>query len=383
VIQIFHNILWSKYKGVVFSELHTLGKDNRIAIGFTQIAESDSDRIGLADVDLSYHQYPYKLLFKGAYSAVPKYNLIKTLFLEVWNSQDDIVLLPGFHTLEFWGMLLAGRLRNKIIGVFCDSTAYDRPKSFVKELFKKIFFSRCDIFFCYGQRSRDYLKHHNAPEDRIFFRFQAAALPHDYDKSTVISQRIALANKHAIPRFIYVGRLSYEKGLDTLLHAFKVVLIRYPNSHLVLIGTGPIKTELGSLSDQLNISSSVEFAGSKDINGLCNEYLMANCLVLPSTSEPWGLVVNEALAYGCPVVVSHNCGCVPELVVDGVSGYEFKTGDVDDLADKMQLVLKTFTDVETSARNCLAVIAPYTAVTSARQILDGCEITIARLKNNG
>ena len=51
-------------------------------------------------------------------------------------------------------------------------------------------------------------------------------------------------------------------------------------------------------------------------------------LVLPSHSEPWGLVVNESLSYGCPVVVSDICGCVPDLVLDGVTGYSFPVGDV-------------------------------------------------------
>jgi glycosyltransferase involved in cell wall biosynthesis len=95
-------------------------------------------------------------------------------------------------------------------------------------------------------------------------------------------------------------------------------------------------------------------------------------LVLPSHSEPWGLVVNESLSYGCPVVVSNVCGCVPDLVIDGVTGYSFEVGNVGALAAAMLLTADMSADRVGVANRCLEVIAGFTPERAASQILDGC-----------
>jgi glycosyltransferase involved in cell wall biosynthesis len=379
MILVAHNILWSKYKGGVFSALHTLATRTGFHIEFLQIAETEIDRVGLAGVDLSYHQYPYKLLFKGSYSDVPMLLLAGKLFLEVWRSRSEFILLPGYHLPEYWAMLFAARLRRKTVGVFCDSTAFDRPHSFLKGLLKRTFFSQCNAFFGYGLRSREYLISYGVPSDQIYFRCQAAALPHDYNVSNVLTAR---ANSHIgdMLRFLYVGRLSPEKNLEDLLRAFKTVLSIYSDARLVLVGSGPLKPYLMTLADQLGLDESIEFAGAKNVEGLRDEYLKACCLVLPSSSEPWGLVVNEALSYGCPVIVSHRCGCVPELVKDGMTGYVFECGNVDELAAKMIEAPRTFFETTLTAKQCTDLISGFSPQAAAQQILDGCLAALAKSK---
>jgi glycosyltransferase involved in cell wall biosynthesis len=68
--------------------------------------------------------------------------------------------------------------------------------------------------------------------------------------------------------------------------------------------------------------------------------LKATCLILPSIKEPWGLVVNEALAYGCPVIVSEYCGCTPEMVIEGVTGYKFNPLDVNSLLESIYKIIE-------------------------------------------
>jgi glycosyltransferase involved in cell wall biosynthesis len=106
--------------------------------------------------------------------------------------------------------------------------------------------------------------------------------------------------------------------------------------------------------------------------------LKSLALVLPSHSEPWGLVVNEALSYGCPVVASDHCGCVPELVKEGVTGFSFETGNVAALAKAMRAVMALSRDRERTAHHCLEAIAQYTPRKAAEQIYDGCLRTLQR-----
>ena len=344
---------------------------------FTQIAETESDRVGLSEIDLSYHQYPYKLLFKGSYDNIPKHLLVKSLFMEVWNSPANLVLLPGYHTVEYWIMLLAAKLDKKKVGVFCDSTAFDRPNIKVKAILKRLFFSQCDVFFGYGQRSKEYLIFHGAAENAIYFRCQAAALPHNYNSDKVFAQRTSL-NIYDTLRYLYVGRLAPEKNIDDLLRAFTCVSNMTPEARLRIVGTGPAMAHLVHLVYQLNLNNFVEFVGSKSTEELKEEYLNACCLVLPSSSEPWGLVVNEALSYGCPVVVSHRCGCVPELVQDGRTGFVFECGNINDLAEKLVAIPTVFADISETANCCINHISTFNPEAAAKQILDGCCITLGK-----
>lgn len=377
MIAIYHNILWSKYKGTVFSKLSELASQMKLSITFFQIAETDTDRASLSGVDTSYHTYPFELLFKGAYGAIPNYRLVSKLFSSVWQSDAALILLPGYHQPEYWAMLLATVLKGKKRAVFCDSTIYDQPQSFLKGLLKRLFFSFCDGFFSYGERGRSYLIHYGAPPHKIFQRCQAAALPHGYSTDQALQQRLALAPSAVAPRFLYVGRLSLEKSLDVLLKAFVQVHQALPAANLVLVGSGPQQQALVNLTRSLGLDDVVVFAGSMDTAALAIEYARASCLVLPSFSEPWGLVVNEALSYGCPVVVSHRCGCVPELVEDKPTGFVFEAGNVRDLANKLVAVPTTFANMELTARSCLDLISTFSPRAAAEAILKGCQQILA------
>ena len=377
MIEIYHNILWSKYKGQIFSNLSISTSLNNYSIRFFQIAETDTDRTSLSGVDMSYHPYPFELLFKGAYSAIPTHRLVRNLFSSVWHSDAKLILLPGYHRPEYWAMLLAAILKGKKRAVFCDSTIYDQPQSFLKGLSKRLFFSFCDGFFSYGERGRSYLIHYGAPPEKVFQRCQAAALPHGYLVANALQQRIALAPYADAPRFLYVGRLSPEKSLDVLLNAFVQVHQALPAASLVLVGSGPQQQELADLSRSLGLGDVVLFAGSMDTAALAIEYAKASCLVLPSCSEPWGLVVNEALSYGCPVVVSHRCGCVPELVENKPTGFVFEAGNVDELASKLVAVPTIFVNVEATARSCLDLISTFSPEAAAEEILKGCKQMLA------
>lgn len=377
-ISIYHNILWSKYKGAVFSSISRLAVDLPLNIRFLQIAETEADRATLSGIDLSYHNYPFELIFEGAYGSVPTSQLVRKLFFSVWGSSADLVLLPGYHRLEYWAMLLASILRGKKRAVFCDSTVYDQPQTLFRGFLKRFFFAFCDGFFVYGERARAYVIKYGAPPEKVFFRCQAAALPHGYSIDRALEQRIVSAPTVAAPRYLYVGRLSPEKSLDDLIHAFFKVQQTLPLSTLVLVGAGPQREELENLVHYLGLDAAVLFTGSMDVVVLANEYANASCLVLPSFSEPWGLVVNEALSYGCPVVVSHRCGCVPELVENKPTGFVFEAENIDDLAAKLLAAPIAFADVAVTAHRCINLISRYSSQAAAEDILAGCKLLLDR-----
>jgi glycosyltransferase involved in cell wall biosynthesis len=372
-IAIYHNILWSKYKGVVFSQVHLDGAPRGITPSFIQIAETEDIRVGLGGVDLSYHQYPFRLLFRGSISNAPLIRRIGALARDLYKNPVDLVIMPGYHRAEYWAMLVVCILLRRKRAVFCDSTAVDRPRVAWREWAKRWFFVWCNGFFCYGIRSKEYLMSYGVSESKIAYRCQAAALPHGYSVQKVLSHyQSNWRGRSDQPRFLYVGRLSVEKGLDDLFAAFCMLYKRFPAARLDFVGAGPLADKLKRRAANLEMTRAISFLGSKSLEEIAALYQTCTALVLPSHSEPWGLVVNEALSYGCPVVVSSACGCVPDLVREGVTGHAFEVGNVADLARALESARFLAEGRPAIARQCLEVVSDYTPERAATQILDGC-----------
>lgn len=371
--RIYHNVLWSRYKGAIFSRIHADSDSSELNTEFIHVAETSSQRLTLGNVDRSYHQYPFEVLFPGIYESVPVRKLVTTLIANLLKHPSDLVVLPGYHRPEYWAMLFTCMLLRRKRAVWVDSTAYDREKSRFKELAKRLFFKSCDGFFCYGIRSKEYVASYGIDDRKIYLRCQAAALPHDYDASVVRRHYEALvpAEDHA-PRYLYIGRLSPEKGLHDLLDAFANVTRRLPSARLDIVGSGILEQEIKERARLIGLESAVDFLGSKSTEEIGQLLMRSSALVLPSRSEPWGLVVNEALSYGCPVVVSDVCGCVPELVVEGSTGYSFPSGEVPALAAAMVKVAALSIDRPAVANRCLSLIGQYTVDRAALEILSGC-----------
>lgn len=112
---------------------------------------------------------------------------------------------------------------------------------------------------------------------------------------------------------VNVGRLTIQKGLPNLLHAFKEVLARAPRTFLLLVGDGEQKVELINLAADLGISHNVFFTGFQRGKHLRDAFAVGDLFVMPSISEPFGLTALEAIGYGTPVLVSKQSG-VAEVV---------------------------------------------------------------------
>lgn len=118
--------------------------------------------------------------------------------------------------------------------------------------------------------------------------------------------------------FLYVGRLSPEKNLDSLLAGYAAYRQQGGDWRLRIVGDGP---EAGRLRERLRSIPDSDLAGWVGYDELPGVLQSSTALVLPSRYEPWGLVVNEAMAAGLPVLVSKSCGCWPELCLDGNNGF--------------------------------------------------------------
>ena len=156
--------------------------------------------------------------------------------------------------------------------------------------------------------------------DNAFFR---SSLPKEFTSKTVVC----------------IARLVPVKNLDRLLHAWKIIEANVNDWNLCIIGDGPLYETLLQLITQLELKH-VAVKGAVNYP-LLPEYLYsAETLILPSLSETWGLVVNEAMAAGLPVLLSDKVNAAETLLKDGVNGYVFNPNEVGDIADAIGRFIK-------------------------------------------
>jgi glycosyltransferase involved in cell wall biosynthesis len=133
-----------------------------------------------------------------------------------------------------------------------------------------------------------------------------------------------------------ICRLIAQKGLDTALDAFAGVVGKVPGAHYVIAGDGKLRAELESQVRRLALEKSVHFLGWRSDNHAI--YDAIDAFVLPSRWEGFGLVLLEAMGHGLPVIGS-TAGAIPEVVVDGETGYLSAAEDVAALGESMERVL--------------------------------------------
>jgi glycosyltransferase involved in cell wall biosynthesis len=140
--------------------------------------------------------------------------------------------------------------------------------------------------------------------------------------------------------FLASSRFVEKKNLLRLLQAFARFRALTPGSgwKLVLLGDGPLKPDILALAGKLSLGDDLLLPGFVQYDQLPAYYGLASAFAHASTVEQWGLVVNEAMAAGLPVLVSNRCGCSADLVRDGVNGFTFDPLDVETLAGLMAKV---------------------------------------------
>src|SRR5262249_41623475 len=129
---------------------------------------------------------------------------------------------------------------------------------------------------------------------------------------------------------------------------------------LVVIGDGALRDRLLELRAELGLESHVLFPGSMRYEALPAYYGLASAFVHASTTEQWGLVVNEAMAAGLPVLVSDRCGCAPDLVTDGFNGWRFYPENEASIAQAMARIATESCDPRAMGRNSREIVARWT-----------------------
>ena len=250
-------------------------------------------------------------------------------------SEPDAILCGGYNYLASWQALFwASRRRTPFIA-WVESNAQDhRSGNSAVEFLKRKFLGRCGAVVVPGKSSFEYVRSYSVPEGKIF------TAPNAVD-TELFARQAAEVRKDAGARrrllglpprfFLYVGRVVLEKGVFELLRAYGTLSEELKAEiGLVFVGEGPARAEL-----MRRAPDGVQFKGFAQRDELAGYYGLADAFVFPTHSDPWGLVVNEAMACGLPIVASSAAGCVADLVKDGWNGRVVPRRGVEELAVAM------------------------------------------------
>jgi len=265
----------------------------------------------------------------------------------VWSAFDaaspQAILCGGYNYPASWEALWWARRRNVRFILWAESNQRDQRSEHASvEWLKRYFVSACNGFVVPGKSSFAYLQTLGV-SGRVIF-----TAPNAVDNSLFAMQAentrahaIEFREKLGLPaRFIlFVGRLVPEKGVFDLIEAYaKLENGLRSEVGLVFAGDGVSRDELARQAKQISpgLVCFPGFAQREDLAGL---YALAETLVLPTHSDPWGLVVNEAMACGLPIIVSSVAGCTADLVEDAWNGYIVPPRDLEKLRVAIASVL--------------------------------------------
>ncbi len=345
-----------------------------------QIARNERSRAGLeadSSPDAPQYQYDYELLFDRFIEDVSLPERARALLNRMRAFRPDVLYLTGYYDPAQVLLLLYAKLTGVRVVMQNESTAADNPPGGWRDAMKRLILRQCDGFFCFGTMAAEYLLGLGVPARKILMRKNAVdnqallaayqrALPH----RTAEQHRLGLKPKN----LIFVGRLIEVKNLMALLDA--VAEARRGDGGadwgLLLLGDGPLAEPLRQRADELGLTDVVTVLPGRAWYRVPTVLALADALVLPSRSEPWGLVVNEAMVCGLPVVVSARCGCVADLVQNERNGLIFDPEQPDQLTHCLtRIMTMTHTDRADMGRAGQEIIAPFSPETVAREMLAG------------
>jgi glycosyltransferase involved in cell wall biosynthesis len=280
------------YKINLFNEV---AKKSKIFVIFI----SSSSKIRTSDFTVGAIEFEHIFLSGGEFERLSVARLFKLAKI-IMRTKHKKLLICGWDMLEYWVCALLSP-RSKNIAVV-ESSEHEGAKGGPKLWLKKLFVSRISKAIVSGKSQENLMRN---------LGFEGECV-HSGGVGIFYKPKLLRKERKFGGNFLFVGRLSPEKNIEFLLDIFA----RLPDFRLTIAGSGPIKGKLREKATQ-----NITFAGhipNDEIGALYNGH---DVLLLPSLIEPWGLVVEEAIYHGMPVIISDRVGCANEMVLTPNTGF--------------------------------------------------------------
>ena len=320
-VAVLHNIISPH----VLPLFERLGAQPGIALRVYFLAETDRNRRWQTRIAQSF---TYKVLPHWAIRVgrrdLHTFFVNPTVIQSLLRDGFDVIVSAGWDSFAAQAAFFLCLLLRKPYILWCGSTANE--PSWRRSLslpLVRLLVRGSSAWIAYGTRAKEYLVQLGADQSRVAVAYNTVDV--DWFQTRASEQRPhrnEIRHKLGIgpgPVVLYVGQLIERKGTLDLLAAHELVVARRPDTQLVLVGYGPLESELRKHVAAARLPG-VVFANHVPLDELPGYYVTADCFVLPSHEEVWGLVLNEAAACGLGVVTTEPVGASADLVEPGVNG---------------------------------------------------------------
>ncbi|WP_187970278.1 glycosyltransferase family 4 protein [Aquibium microcysteis] len=284
----------------------------------------------------------YKKATPGAFSSL----VVPELLPAIIKGRFDAVAIYGYSHAASIVAAVAARVSGADLFFRCDMNvlvAKRRRQDLAKRLFVRSVFAACSKMLVIGSRNREYYRWMGVPDRKFVFApftvdndrfFAASRLTHE-ERSTVRAGLGIVGSKTAL---LFISKFMPGKRPDLLIKAAAALAADGYPLHLVMAGSGEMEEELRALAGCYP-SLSVSFPGFVNQSEMPKVLGACDVMVFPSEIDQWGLIVNEAMAVGLPVIVGAESGCAPDLVENGVNGFLVPPGDLDALTAALEQIV--------------------------------------------
>lgn len=298
------------------------------------------------------------------------------LWQHLLRTRYDVVIAMVWTMPNSAMALLIRRLQNRPVLLW--DTSIPHAPSRIKQMLMpaiRTYFDAFDGYLAASTLCKEYMISCGAARDKVillpqaidndYFRTQAQAFSAQREH---IKQSLGLSGKQVI---LYVGRFTENKGLLVLLEAFKQLALQNPNAALLFVGSGVLKQGLINRAAAYGLGDRVVFAAPVENLELPRYYSIADVFVLPTYYDTFGVVVNEAMASGLPIVTTFAAGSAQDLIRQGVNGSIVEPGNPKALADALHDVLKDDERRAEMGRQSIRIISTWTIDVAAKNLVDG------------
>lgn len=339
------------------------------------------ETLNYADLDVifiknNYSQQWNLVLDEKSYSFLPMGLLssIKLIRKKINTGNYSLIHLAGWGDKTLLFTLVYGWLKGIAIAVESD-TPLSINTSFIKKAAKRLLMPRLfqlpSMFLPGGTEQKQYLKYYGVEEDRISVvnmtvdikRIRSYLATHTIEKG-----RYGIIKDELV--FLYVGMLEKHKGIIELITAFSIFYKNNKGVKLIVTGDGSLNY---AVKNAAKLCPGIHHTGRLSGNELLDVYSSSSLFILPSRSESWGLVINEAMAAGLPVIVSERVGCKTDLVLNKETGIIVESESIIALTEAMEIMYKEDSKRELFSRNAKILINDWTKENEARRIKNAWE----------
>jgi glycosyltransferase involved in cell wall biosynthesis len=264
------------------------------------------------------NRFVHHTLFPGEdFHRIPYRRLRSSLWQYLDRVSPDVIVLPGWTRPGLAG--LAWAVKRGIPRVLMsDSQKTDRRQTFIRTRMKRLLVRRFQAAFAAGAPHVRWLEELGLPPGKC--QTGCDVVDNGHFRAAADFRRTVATMSYEAPVLLSCLRLIPRKNVTGILEC---LALRSPRWHWRIAGDGPQREEIEQRVHELGLTNRVELAGRVQYAELPAFYRSGDVYIQPSTTEQWGLAVNEAMASGLPVLVANRCGCHEDLVQEGINGFTF------------------------------------------------------------